>query len=223
MNTDKWMSFDCYGTLIDWRTGLLAALEQASPGNAQPLLELHRTVEDEIQEGGSYRPYRQVLRESLHEMARRAGVTITPGTEDVLAQTLPTWPPYDDTVEALAGLRDDGWKLAILTNVDDDLIAPTLEAMGVPIDHLITAQTVRSYKPAPAHVDRLLADTGLDPRRWVHAAVALRHDLIPAKERGAVTAWVNRDAEELYGPEPDIHVRRVADLQSSLEEIVRSW
>lgn len=191
---EKWISFDCYGTLVNWRTGLRAALDTASPGNGAALLALHRQVEGEI-EAGPYRPYRDVLRQSLLTMAERAGVTVRSGHDDDLAATLPDWPFYPDTAPGLAQLRADGWKLAILSNIDRSLMAETLTHLTVPIDLVITAEDVGSYKPRPAHLERLISKTGLDPSRWVHAAVNLEYDLIPAAALGAATIWVNRDRE----------------------------
>jgi 2-haloacid dehalogenase len=204
MSRDRWISFDCYGTLIDWRTGLLAACETAAPEYGAAMLDRHREVEGEI-EAGPWQPYRAVLAQSLAEMARRVGTTVRPGQADALATSLPQWPFYPDTEPGLSELRADGWRIAILSNVDDDLMALTRTRFPVEIDEIVTAESIRSYKPAPAHFEALLSRTGLDPRRWVHAAVNLEYDLVPAAGFGAMTVWVNRERE----PEVDAPVTAV--------------
>jgi len=192
---NRWISFDCYGTLVDWRTGMTNALEMVAPGHGRELLELHREIEGEIEIHEPYRPYREVLAESLRRMAAARGLSLRAGHEQVLAATLGFWPVYRDTNAALQALKAQGWKLAILSNVDRDLIAGTLRNFDVAFDLVITAEDVRSYKPADAHARRFLDITGVAPGDWLYAAVSLQYDLVAGKRLGAHCAWINRDAE----------------------------
>lgn len=192
---DKWISFDCYGTLVDWRTGMSHSLNIVAPGAGAEMLALHREIEGAIEIDRPYQSYRQVLAESVRQMAARVERPLAPGSEEILAATLPYWPLFPDTNEALTELKRQGWKLAILSNVDRDLIAGTLRGFDVLFDLVITAQDVRSYKPADAHARRFLELTGVKPRNWLYAAVNHQYDLVPGHALGAACVWINRDAE----------------------------
>lgn len=192
---DRWISFDCYGTLVDWRTGMSNALNIISPGRGLDFLAIHRKVEGQIEIHEPYQSYREVLAESVRRMAGELGVPLCAGDEHILAATLPFWPLYPDTNPALRALKDQGWRLAILSNVDRDLIGGTLRHFEVLIDLVVTAQDVRSYKPAPRHAERFLEITGVRPGNWIHAAVSNQYDLVPAHRLGAHCAWINRDRE----------------------------
>jgi 2-haloacid dehalogenase len=191
---DKWISFDCYGTLVDWKAAMIHSMEIVAAGKGEAMLRHHRRIEGEI-ERGPYIPYRQVLAESLRRMAEAEGLTLPPNGEHILSTTLPFWPLFRDTGPALTRLRDDGWRLCILSNVDRDLIQGTLRQMPVMIDLVITAEDVRSYKPAPGHLERFLARSGAARDRWVHAAVNFEYDLVPAQRHGAACVWINRGQE----------------------------
>jgi 2-haloacid dehalogenase len=192
---NRWITFDCYGTLIDWRTGMRNSLDMIAPGHGAALLELHRKIEGQIEMHEPYRPYREVLAESVRRMCAERGAAIRPGDEQVLASTLAYWPLYADTNAALQALKAQGWKLAILSNVDRDLIAGTLRHFEVAFDLVITAEDVRSYKPAPAHAQRFLDITGVAAGDWLYAAVSLQYDLVQGQRLGAQCAWINRDRE----------------------------
>jgi 2-haloacid dehalogenase len=192
---NKWISFDCYGTLIDWRTGLSSSLDIVAPGRGRDLLGLHRKVEGEIEINEPYQSYREVLAESVRRMAGCCDVKLGPGDEHILSATLPFWPVYPDTNGALRELKAQGWKLAILSNVDRDLIAGTLRHFEVLFDLVITAQDVRSYKPAPMHAHRFLQATEVRPENWIYAAVSNQYDLVPGHQLGANCVWINRDQE----------------------------
>jgi 2-haloacid dehalogenase len=134
--TDRWATFDCYGTLVDWRGGMRRAIASVAPGDADRLVVAYHEVEHEVQ-AERYRPYREVLTESLRRAAAREGVELAPGGERVLADTLPDWPVFDDVAGALGRLHEGGWWVALLSNVDDDLLEGTLEHLGAPVDAAI--------------------------------------------------------------------------------------
>jgi len=196
---NRWITFDCYGTLVDWRTGMQHSLEIIAPGKGLALTSVHRRVEGEIEINEPYRPYREVLAESVRRMSAELGVRIGAGSEQVLAATLPFWPLFADTNPALAELKRQGWKLAILSNVDRDLIAGTLAHFELPFDLVITAEDVESYKPADAHARRFLDITGVAPDRWIYAAVNKQYDLVAGRALGASCVWINRDGEPRRG------------------------
>ena len=184
------ITFDCYGTLIDWEAGITGAF--ASAGCAAPpgaLLAEYGRVEPAIESRG-YLPYREVLKEASRAVLESLGGKVPPGREDFLAQSLPHWRPFDDTNAALRRLAEAGFKLGILSNVDDDLLAATCRHFSVRFDFTITAQQVRSYKPAPPHF--LAARDRLRGSRWLHAAQSFFHDVEPCLSLGVPVAWVNR-------------------------------
>lgn len=189
------LTFDCYGTLIDWETGILAALN--------PVLEVHRVSaeasdllrayarHEAAQEAGPYQPYREVLRATLAGIGRDFGFTPTGAEQDAFADASGDWPPFADTVDALSVLKAR-YKLVIVSNIDDDLFARTATLLRVPFDEVITARQVGSYKPGRAHFDAVLGRTGASVTRVLHVAQSLYHDHVPAKRMGFATVWVNR-------------------------------
>jgi 2-haloacid dehalogenase len=190
--TDRWATFDCYGTLIDWEGGLRSAFRELWPhADSERLLSLHHTVEPRVQEHGEL-TYREVLGRCLAAVAAIEDLAVPAGREDALAESLPSWPPFPEVPGALTELRDRGWNLAILSNTDPELLAASIGAIGVPIDVAITAREARSYKPASGHWERFFAETGADRPRHVHVAASLFHDIEPAHRMGMPAVWINR-------------------------------
>jgi 2-haloalkanoic acid dehalogenase type II len=183
------ITFDCYGTLIDWRTGICAAFESAGVDGATALRR-YAEVEPQVEQE-TYRSYREVLRETASRIA--------PGVN--LAESLPSWKPFPETNPALERLRRAGIRLGILSNVDDDLIAETRKHFSVEFDLIVTAQQVRSYKPAHAHF--LEAQRQIGKAKWLHAAQSNLHDIVPANQLRIPNAWINRHGERpLPGGKP---------------------
>lgn len=210
---NKWISFDCYGTLVDWRTGMQNSLEIVAPNHGSALVALHRRIEGDIEMHEPYRPYREVLAESVRRMAAELHVVLNPGDEQVLAATLPFWPLYSDTNGALVELKKQGWKLAILSNVDRDLIAGTLNHFDIAFDLVITAQDVKSYKPADCHARRFLEISRVAPKDWIYAAVNRQYDLEAGHALGASCVWIDRDHETAEAAQfPLRHVFDMAGL-----------
>jgi len=179
------ITFDCYGTLIDWKSGIRAAFAAAGLDGDASLSMYHET--EPIVEREKYRSYREVLRETASRIAPKIKTNF-------LADSLPSWRPFHDTNPALERLRRGGIRLGILSNVDDDLIAETRKHFTVDFDLVITAQQVRSYKPAHAHF--LTARQRLGDAKWLHAAQSNFHDIAPANQLGIPNAWINRHAEK---------------------------
>ena len=210
------ITFDCYGTLIDWEAGIAGAF--ASVGCAAPagaLLEEYGRVEAAIEAQG-YLPYRQVLKEASRRVLETLGEKHPAGREDFLPESLPGWKPFDDTNTALLRLSKAGYRLGILSNVDDDLLAATCRHFSVRFDIIITAQQLSSYKPAPPHF--LAARERLQGQRWLHAAQSYFHDVTPCRSLRIPVAWINRRRQSLPpgGASPDLLFPDLAALAEHL-------
>jgi 2-haloacid dehalogenase len=189
------ITFDCYGTLINWETGILGALQPILKKYGRNLsdagvLELYSSFEPQIQ-SGEYKPYRQVLAEIVRRFGAKLVFMPTQKEIDSLADSIRDWPPFPDTTAALRKLKSK-YKLAIISNIDDDLLALSLRLMGIPFDHIITAQQAKSYKPSFNNFNLALQKIGLPKEKVLHAAESLYHDIAPANELGIANVWVNR-------------------------------
>ncbi len=191
------LTFDCYGTLIDWESGILNALRPVLDGHGvsvsdKELLRLFTTFEAE-QEAGSYQPYRKVLSNVMAGIGAALGFEPSPGDLEQLPDSLKDWLPFPDTVAALTILKSR-FQLAIISNIDDALFAATARRLQVAFDAIITAEQVRSYKPARRNFRAALTRLGAAPRQVLHVAQSLYHDHVPAKELGLPTVWVKRSS-----------------------------
>jgi 2-haloacid dehalogenase len=192
---NRWATFDCYGTLIDWEGGLREAYGSLwREADRERLLGLHHLVEPRVQERGEL-SYREVLARCLAAVSSIEGLGVPDGRRDALAESLPSWPPFPEVPRALGELRQRGWRLAILSNTDPDLLAGSVAAIGVHFDALITAREAGSYKPAPGHWERFFADSGAARDRHVHVAASLFHDIEPTAGIGLSAVWINRLGE----------------------------
>jgi 2-haloacid dehalogenase len=193
--TERWATFDCYGTLIDWFGGIEATLARLWPdADADELLRRYHDVEPTVQAGRGI-PYRQVLAESLAAVASTEGVAVPPGELDALAASLPSWPAFPDVPGGLAALRRRGWRLAILSNTDRDFLDASITSIGVPFDATVVASEIGSYKPAFGHWETFFRSSGAERSRHVHVAASLFHDVEPCAKLGLPCVWINRLAE----------------------------
>jgi 2-haloacid dehalogenase len=189
------ITFDCYGTLIDWESGMLAALRPMFSRDGHTvsdfeLLENYGEIEVEL-ESGPYLPYRQVLSQVAQQMGRRLGVAISPEQGAAFAGMLVRWEPFPDTVACLQAMKKK-FRLGIISNVDDDLFAETRKKLGVEFDLVVTAQQVESYKPSARNFQEALRRGGLPKEQMLHAGQSLYHDVAPANALGIANVWVNR-------------------------------
>jgi 2-haloalkanoic acid dehalogenase type II len=192
----EFVTFDCYGTLIDWETGIRRAFKRALEGTSlnetqeTELFKLYQEEEKKIESQTPYRKYREVLATASSAAAQRLGKNIPEKLSSTLADQLPSWEPFPDTNPALERLATE-YTLGILSNVDNDLLSGTLKHFTVPFDLVVTAERVRSYKPGTEHFEEARGIIGAD-RGWLHVAASLYHDIEPASRLGVKTVWVNR-------------------------------
>ena len=216
------ITFDCYGTLIDWETGMLAALRPLFSRNGHRifddrLLEEYGEVEAEI-EAGAYLPYRQVLSRTVEEMGRRWGMDISADDGRRFAESLTRWEPFPDTVASLQALAKR-FRLGIISNVDDDLFSGTQKKLPVAFDVIVTAQQVQSYKPSLKNFEEAVRCSGLKKEEILHAGQSVYHDIVPADFLGIKNIWVNRPsirpgsgAAKPAVAQPSAEVRSLAEL-----------
>jgi 2-haloacid dehalogenase len=195
MSTDRWATFDCYGTLIDWNSGLAAAMLELWPdAGRERLLSRYHAVEPLIQEGRGM-AYYEVLSRGLRAVAAIEGLPLGSAQEHALADSLPSWPAFPEVSSALSELGERGWKLGILSNSDPALLATSLVRIGVPVQCVVTAGEIGSYKPSRGHWDAFYRRTGAHRGRHVHVGASLYHDVSPAGELEIPAVWINRLGE----------------------------
>ncbi len=216
------LTFDCYGTLIDWEGGILAALRDAFQGAAavgdEALLGEFHAAQNRLKTS-EYRPYRQLLTETSAEVARANGWDTSDELAAGIPASIPSWQPFPDTNAALSRLASAGVTLGILSNIDDDLLAGTLPHFEVEFGLLGTAQRLRSYKPAAPHFERGRA-WAAEFDRWLHVAQSLFHDVLPATSLGVPVLWVNRKSESQPDDADPVHV--APDLAAAAEWLLPS-
>jgi 2-haloacid dehalogenase len=212
---ERWATFDCYGTLIDWNAGIRGELARMfGPEAAPSLLRRYHEVEPQVQAEDPSRSYRDVLRLGLARLG-----DVPDGDEDALVRSLPQWPPFPEAPAALEEARGRGWKLAILSNTDRDLIEASKARIGVPFEETVVASEIASYKPGHRHWEEFFGRTGAARERHVHVAASLFHDIAPARELGLTSVWINR-LQEGADPEPTRELPDLAGLAGVLDELV---
>jgi len=219
------LTFDCYGTMIDWETGIFSALRpilaahnKSIPDSA--LLQLYSELEAAAEQG-EYLRYRDVLQSVVRGFGERLGFSPTAAEVRSLPESLANWPPFPDTVEALRNLMSR-YQLAVISNVDDDLFAATAPKLGVAFDQVITAQQAGCYKPCMRMFALAQERIGVSRDQWLHVGQSIYHDVIPAQSWGLATVWVNRasprpgaGAAKAAAGKPDLEVpdlRTLAEL-----------
>jgi 2-haloacid dehalogenase len=216
------ITFDCYGTLIDWETGILGAIRPILSAHDAHLsdadvLRMYGEIEAE-EESGEYQPYREVLQAVVRGFGTRLGFAPAEKEQQSLPNSLANWKPFPDTVAALRQLKQK-FKLGILSNIDRDLFSVTAPQLEIEFDHLLTASQARAYKPSLDIFRLAQKKVGLPPQQWLHVGQSIYHDVIPAQSLGIATVWVNRPsplpnsgaAKPALG-RPDVEVSSLKDL-----------
>ncbi|MBE9094019.1 haloacid dehalogenase type II [Tychonema sp. LEGE 07203] len=222
------VSFDCYGTLIDWESGILPVLRQLLSSREidfsdDGLLEMFAEFESALESHQiNYITYREILQEIVKKIGQKFNFEPTKTEVESLADSIKNWQPFPDTVAALTALKQK-YKLAVISNIDDDLFAGTAKHLKVEFDWLITAEQVRSYKPSTRNFEIALETMGTAREKLLHVAQSLYHDIVPAASMGIRTVWVNRrQGKAGFGAtlpasaQPDLEV---PDLKTLVEAI----
>jgi 2-haloacid dehalogenase len=216
---ERWATFDCYGTLVDWNAGIHRELERLfGVERADELLVRYHQIEPELQVASPGASYREVLTLALERLASETGLSLPEGETSALARSLPSWPVFDDVRPGLGEARDRGWRLGILSNTDRDLIDASMVEIGIAFNPVVVAGEIGSYKPAKRHWEVFREETG-DDCRHVHVAQSLFHDIVPASELGIPTIWINRQ-DEPEDPRPTVTLSGVATLADALDALV---
>lgn len=231
-NKFKVLTFDCYGTLIDWESGILSAFKpvlkkhKIKIGNKQ-ILELYAELESKA-EKGKYKIYKNVLKEVMRGISKRLGFRLSSVELNCLVDSLKNWKPFPDTVKALQKLKKK-FKLAIISNIDDDLFAYSAKHLKVKFDYIITAKQVKSYKPSLNNFKVAIERIGVSSKEILHVAQSIYHDIIPAKKVSLSTVWVNRrKGRKGFGAtpparsKPDLEVPNLKTLASVIESNSKS-
>ena len=187
----RWVTFDCFGTLVDWRTGFATILQPLAGDKLRDLLAAYHRVEPILEAEQPHRLYKDVLASSVMRAAREVALPIAEGEADRLAAQWDRLPVFADVEPMLASLRSAGFRLGVLTNCDVDLFARTQKKFKQPFDTVVTAEEVRSYKPSPVHFQRFR--DAERPDAWVHVACSWFHDIAPARDLGIARIWLDRD------------------------------
>lgn len=217
---DRWATFDCYGTLVDWNGGIRHELARLfGEAESARLLESYHRMEPQVQEQQPSLAYRDVMARVLGELAVEQGEPLPDDERDALGRSLPDWPVFAEVPAALTEARERGWKLAALTNSDRDLIEASMERIGVPFELAVVASEIGSYKPAQRHWEVFHEQSGADRGRHVHVAQSHFHDVVPAKELGIPSIWINRLGERAE-PAPDRELQDLSGLAGALDELV---
>jgi 2-haloacid dehalogenase len=216
---ERWATFDCYGTLVDWDRGLgdeLARLFGRS--RREELLAAYHALEPVVERDGTL-PYREVLARTLAGVAAELGLELPDDERDALGRSLPSWRVFPEVPAELAEARSRGWKLAILSNTDREFIEASLRSIGVPFELTIVAGEIGSYKPARGHWQAFAEQADVAPGRLVHVGASHFHDVVPALELDLPVVWINRHGEA-GDPPPARELRDLTGLADALDELV---
>lgn len=219
---NRWVSFDCYGTLVDWHSGFTALLSDIAGGRVPELLQAYHQYERLVEKERPHRLYRQVLENALRRACGDLGLPIS----DAQATALPgNWGQmcvFADVEPELAALRAVGCRLAVLTNCDNDLFAETQKTFRQPFDLVVTAEDARDYKPALTHFRRFFRLSGVELDDWVHVACSFYHDIGPAREMGIRRIWVDRDGTGEDAGMATIRLPNAHDLAAAVSGVWQS-
>ena len=210
---ERWATFDCYGTLIDWNGGIRRELARVfGDERADEQLERYHELEPALQAGGE-RTYREVMAAAMEALEAPAA------ERECLGEALPGWQPFPEVRPALEEARARGWKLALLSNTDRDFIESSREQIGVPFELAVVASEIGSYKPGHEHWLRFFEESGADRAAHVHVAQSHFHDIVPAHDLGLRSIWINRYGEH-RSPAPTRELRTLSALPDTLDELV---
>jgi 2-haloacid dehalogenase len=222
LRREQWVTFDCFGTLVDWQTGFSAILAPIAGGKIGELLRAYHHFEPLIQAERPHRLYKDVLSRSLLRAAEEVRLELSEDQACILSQQWNSLPVFADVEDALAQLRDSGYKLAVLTNCDDDLFTETQRSFRRPFNLVVTAEQVREYKPSLAHFQRFSRVTNVAHDDWIHVACSWFHDIAPARELGIKRIWLDRDCSKDDPTAASLRILTVKALPDAVSELFQS-
>ncbi len=217
--SDSWVTFDCFGTLVDWNRGFAAILEPVCGARTAAVVRAYHEFELELEAERPHRRYRDVLTQGLLRATGKVGVALSQRQAAALPDAWATMPVFTDVEAALAALRAAGNRLAVLTNCDDDLFALTARGFSRAFDLVVTAEKVCDYKPSLSHFRYFSRVSGVNHADWTHVACSGFHDLAPARELGIKRIWLDRDAvrEDRWGA--TLRLESAVDLAAAVNQL----
>lgn len=216
---DKWITFDCFGTLVDWHAGFDAILRPVAGDRTPELIQAYHEFERPLEQERPHRLYREVLKEGVARAAAKIGLPLSDDEKTSLPLRWGTQPVFSDVEPALAALRAAGWKLGVLTNCDLNLFAQTHHGFRQPFDLVVTAEQVKDYKPSLAHFRYFWRVSGVEKANWIHAACSWYHDVQPAREMGVRCIWVDRDKTGEDPKAATLRIENAAELPGAVEKL----
>lgn len=217
--SNKWITFDCFGTLVDWHTGFADILRPVAGARTAELIRAYHEFEPLLEKERPHRLYRDVLKEGVARAAAKIGLPLSDAQKESLPQRWGTQPVFADVEPALAELRAAGWKLAVLTNCDVELFAQTQRGFRQPFDLVVTAEQVKDYKPSLAHFRYFSRVSGVEMNNWIHAACSWYHDIAPARELGLRSIWVDRDKTGEDPATATLRIESAAELPAAVKKL----
>jgi 2-haloacid dehalogenase len=216
----RWITFDCFGTLVDWQAGFAGAVRPLAGERTDDVLRAYYAHEAVVERLTPQRSYKEVLVTALARAAKECGLSLPTEAARSLAVAWASMPVFDDVEPMLAELRRQGWRLAVLTNCDEDLFALTHRQFRTPFDFVLTAERVRGYKPAPWHFLGFEKVTQVDRREWVHVANSWYHDIAPVRALGIQHVWLDRDRTGEAGVPALAHVHSAVHVPNAVRRVV---
>ena len=215
----RWVTFDCFGTLVDWQTGFASMLAPLAGDRTSEVVRAYHASERIVERDTPYRRYKDVLAAALARAAAARGVQLSAADARALERSWGSLPIFDDVESMLAELRRSGWRLAVLTNCDDDLFEITHRTFRRPFDLFVTAERVRGYKPAPWHFRAFQRLTRVNRCDWVHVACSWYHDIAPAHALGVQTVWLDRERTGEDESRASARVLSAAEVSGAVETL----
>jgi 2-haloacid dehalogenase len=216
----RWITFDCFGTLVDWQAGFASALRPFFGERTDEALRAYYAHEAVVERLTPHRSYKEVLVTALARATQECALSLSEDAARPLAEAWASMPVFDDVEPMLEELRRQGWRLAVLTNCDEDLFALTYQQFRKPFDLVLTAERIRGYKPAPWHFLGFERLTGVDRRDWVHVANSWYHDIAPARALGIQHVWLDRDRTGETGVPALAHIHSAAGVPQAARRFV---
>lgn len=219
--SERWVTFDCFGTLVDWNSGLAAIIEPLAGAKWRAVLDAYHRIERRLEMEEPHRLYNDVLATGLTQAANEVGVQLSDAAARSLPDAWATLPVFKDVEPMLAALRDARYRFGVLTNCDEGLFEQTHRSFRRRFDLVMTAERVRHYKPAHAHFECFARETGVEKPNWVHVANSWYHDIAPARELGIPRVWLDRDGTGENPATASAYVRSAAEVFDAVTRLLR--